>query len=340
MNMSSIRVGVVVSAALLAALWLGSCTAGNPEESGQTAQPQDAGKQVVAKVNGVPVYAADLNLGLTRLQQKEISGGQTGELKSEEVLREEALQLLIENELLFQEAQRRGFTAAREAVDEEMAAIAGQFPGPATFEKALAQMSVTREDLWRDLERAHTVERMVESAIEPGVSVNAEEVRAYYDANPGLFTDPERIHVRHVFLRVDPSTTEEQKAEMRRTLEGLRKRALQGESFEALADQYSQDPRAGKGGDLGYLTRGQLAKDFEQAVFALQAGQISGVVSSTYGYHLVQAVDHQPQSSVSFEKVKDPLSGFLRRRKVDEAVNALAKELRDKAKISIPKKRK
>ena len=340
MSMRSIRVGVVVSAALLAALWLGSCKAGNPEDSGQSAQPQDAGRQVVAQVNGVPVYASDLNLGVTRFQQKSTSGGQQGAPESEEEIRAAALQVLIENELLFQEAQRRGFTAEKEKVEEELEAIEQQFPGPTTFEKLLAQMSVTREDLRRDLERAQTVERMIESSIKPGVSVSPEEARAYYDANPRLFTDPERVHARHIFLRIGPDTTEGQKQEMSRTLEGLRKRALQGESFEALADQHSQDPNAGKGGDLGYLARGALSKEFEQAVFALKAGQISGVVKSVYGYHLVQAVDHQPPSQVSFERVKDSLMGFLRKRKVEQTVAALAKELRDKAKISIPKKRK
>jgi peptidyl-prolyl cis-trans isomerase C len=317
---------------------LDSCSAGEKKAAQEAlAVP---GQEIVARVNGAPVYASDVNLGATRLRQKGTFNAPEKEPKSEEQLREEALQVLIENELLFQEARRRGFTAAQEAVEQEMAAIAGQFPGPATFEKALAQMKITKEDLRRDLERAQTVERMVESAIEPGIGVSSEEVRSYYDANPQMFTDPERMHIRHILLRVSPSTTEEQKAEMRRTLEGLRERVLKGESFEALADQYSQDMRAGKGGDLGYMSRGQLAKDFEQSVFALQTGQLSGVVSSPYGYHLIQVLDHQPPTLVSFERVKVPLAGFLHRSKVDEAVSALARELRDKAKIAFPKKRR
>jgi peptidyl-prolyl cis-trans isomerase C len=325
-------------AALAIAVLLGSCSAGKKKAAQEAlAVP---GQEIVARVNGAPVYASDVNLGATRLRQKGTFNAPEKEPKSEAQLREEALQVLIENELLFQEARRRGFTAAQEAVEQEMAVIAGQFPGPATFEKALAQMNITKEDLRRDLERAQTVERMVESAIEPGIGVSPEEVRSYYDANPQMFTDPERMHIRHILLRVSPSTTEEQKAEMRRTLEGVRERVLKGESFEALADQYSQDMRAGKGGDLGYVSRGQLAKDFEQSVFALQAGQLSGVVSSPYGYHLIQVVDHQPPTLVSFERVKGPLAGFLHRSKVDEAVSALAKELRDKAKIAFPKKRR
>jgi len=329
-----------LAAALATLLVLGSCSAGRSERPEPAADPEVAGKQIVAQVSGVPIYASDLNLAVTRFQQTLTSGGQEEQPKSEEELRNAALQVLIENELLFQEARRRGFTAAPEAVEEEMTAIEGQFPGPTTFDKALALMSVTREDLRRDLERAQAVERMIETAIRPTVSVSTEEARVYYDANPARFTDPERVHVRQVFLQVGPDTTEGQKAEMRRTLEGLRSRALQGESFAKLADQYSQDPNSGEGGDMGFLSRGKLAKDFSKTVFALKDGEISGVVSSIYGYHLVQAIEHQAPSQVSFERVKESLTGFLVRRKLDQTVSALAKELREKAKISISKKRK
>jgi parvulin-like peptidyl-prolyl isomerase len=329
-----------VCSALAAILVLGSCSAGKPARPEPAGEPEADGKQLVADVNGVPIYASDLNLAVTRLRQKQTSFGRQEQQQSEEELRDEALQVLIENELLFQEAQRRGFKAAPEAVEEEMKVIEGQFPGPTTFEKTLAQMNVTREDLRRDLERAQAVKRMIETALRPTVSVSPEEARVYYDANPSRFTDPERVRIRQIFLRVGPGTTEEQKAEMRRTLEGLRSRALRGESFATLADQYSQDPNSGEGGDLGFLVRGHLAKDFEQAAFALKDGEISGVVSSAYGYHLLQAIERQSPAQVSFERVKEPLAGFLARRKLDDTVSALAKELREKARISIPKKRK
>jgi hypothetical protein len=139
-----------LAAALAAIVLLGSCSANRserPEPAGNPGAEAEAdGKQVVAQVNGVPIYASDLNLAVTRFQQTLTSGGQEEQPQSEEELRDAALQVLIENELLFQEAQRRGFTAAPEAVQEEMTAIEGQFPGPTTFDKALALMSVARED--------------------------------------------------------------------------------------------------------------------------------------------------------------------------------------------------
>jgi peptidyl-prolyl cis-trans isomerase C len=333
---------VVLSALFLAAFLLGSCSARKPAEPAAPAEPVDPGKEIVAQVNGVNIYAADLNLGVTRYQQKLASAGQEPDTEKEGEYRAAAaaLQTLIENELLFQEAQRRGFTAVKERVDEELAAIAGQFPTQPMFEKALAQMNLTPEDLRRDLEHAQSVKRMIETSIEPGVTVSAEEVRAYYDANPRLFTDPERIRARHIFLRIVPDTTEDQKAEMRRILEQLRQRALRGESFAELARQYSQDKVAKEDGDLGFIARGQVAKDFETTLFALQPGEISGVVTSVYGYHLIQAVEHQPAALVSFARVEKSLTEFVRKRKVDEAVTRLTQELRDKAKISIPQKSK
>jgi hypothetical protein len=171
---------VRLAPALVTLLVLGSCSAGGsgrPEPAGNPGSEAEAGgKQVVAQVNRADLRF-DLNLAVTRFQQTLTSGGQEEQPQSEEELRDAALQVLIENELLFQEAQRRGFTAAPEAVEEEIAAIEGQFPGPTTFDKALAQMSVTREDLRRDLERAQAVERMIETAIRPTVSVSPEEAR-------------------------------------------------------------------------------------------------------------------------------------------------------------------
>ena len=333
--------GLIVAIAFLpAALLLGSCSARKPAEPAAPAGPVDPRTEIVAQVNGVDIFASDLNLAVTRQDQGLAYGGPEPESKGEDDYRAAAvaLQTLIENELLFQEAQRRGFKADKQTVEQELAAIAGQFPLESMFEKALAAMDVTKEDLRKDLEHAQSVRRMIETTVEPGVKVSAEEVRAYYDANPQLFTDPERVRTRHVLLRIVPGTTEEQKAEMRRTLEGLRERALAGEPFGELAKQYSQDKVAKEDGDLGFIARGQVTKDFETALFALQPGEISGVVTSMYGYHLIQGVERQPATLVSFARVEKPLAEFLRKRKVDEAVTRLTQELRDKATISIPEK--
>jgi len=324
--MKNKKIVFFLAVGLPATLLLGSCSS------------EEATKAVVAKVNGAPIYATDLNLGVTRYQQSLAAGGREPNLEEEAEHRAAALETLIENELLFQEAERRGFAAEQQAVDEELATIAGQFPSARMFEEALAQMGISREDLHKDLERAQCVRKMIASSIEPEVVVSAEEVRAYYDGNPRLFLEPERIRARHILLKITEDATEAKRAEARRTLEDLRRRALQGESFAELARKYSQDPAADDGGDLGYFSRGQMVSSFEEAAFALPIGGISGVVSTPFGYHLIQLVDRRPPTPLAFERIQASLTQFLQQRRVDEEVKALTRKLREKAKIKVYKK--
>lgn len=307
----------------LGALLLGSCSVGQ-EETG-----------AVARVNGQHVYEADVNLALARQEQSAMSAGEEADPTSEAEHREAALQTAIENELLFQEAKRRGYAAQAQEVEEQLRSIGAQFPVAQMFDEALSQMGLTREDLRRDLERAQSVQNMIEKSIEPEITVSPEESRAYYDGNPELFTDPERVRASHILIMVGPEAPEADKAKARQTLEGLRARVLRGESFAELARSHSEDPSAGNGGDLGYFARGQTVDSFEQAAFALQVGQTSDVVVTPYGFHLIQLTDRQAAAPVSYERVQESLSGFLRQRKINEAVVELARQLREKAKVKV-----
>lgn len=308
---------------VLGAMFLGSCSVGQ-EETG-----------AVARVNGQHVYEADLNLALTRQEQSLMSGGEEPDPAKEAEYRERALQATIENELLFQEAKRRGYGTEAQEVEEQLRSIGAQFPAPQMFDEALTQMGLTREDLRRDLERAQSVQKMIEESIEPEISVSPEEARAYYDDNPELFTDPERVRASHILIMVGPEAPESDKAKARQSLEDLRARVLRGGSFAELARAHSEDPSAGNGGDLGYFARGQTVASFEQAAFALEVGEISDVVVTPYGFHLIQLTDRQVATPVSYERVEESLSGFLRQRKTNEAIAELAKQLREKAKVKI-----
>jgi peptidyl-prolyl cis-trans isomerase C len=167
------------------------------------------------------------------------------------------------------------------------------------------------------------------------VSVTAEEARAFYDTNPELFTEPEQVRARHILLQVQPEGGEVAVEQARSTLEELRRRALAGEEFAALAQQYSQGPSASAGGDLGYFGPGEMVEPFERAAFALQVGEISGIVISPFGYHLIQLVDRTVPSVVEFEQIASQLALYLKEQKVGESVSDLTRELRSKAEISI-----
>lgn len=317
----------VAAAAVSVALLVASCSA------------KQAGGEVAAKVNGAPIYATDVALAVTRTQQEAALTGQEPDPAKAAEDRAAALDVLIQNELLFQEAARLGYQADAAGVEETLASIASQFANAGKFDEALAQMGISRDVLRRDLERAESVQKMIEQTIEREVVVKAEEVRAFFDSNPQLFVDPEQVRARHILILLGEDATEAARAEARRTLEGLQRRARQGESFEALAQKYSQDPSASEGGDLGYFYRGQMVGPFEEAAFALKVGEVSDVVATPFGLHLIQLVDRKPEGQLPFDRVEVSLTQYLHRQRVDEAVDALVRQLRDKAKIKIYQKK-
>ena len=91
--------------------------------------------------------------------------------------------------------------------------------------------------------------------------------------------------------------------------------------------------RRGRGGDLGYFTRGQMVKPFEDAAFAMKPGEVSAVVETKFGYHLIKVTDKKPETTMSYDDVKERLEEFLKQRKMQEEINVYVKRLEETAKI-------
>jgi len=292
---------------------------------------------IVATVNGSPIYASSLDMEMVRYEQLLLDEGDAeGAANPERMgrVRAAALEKLIDTELLYQEAVRAGHQASEQAVDEQLGGLIGQFESEERFEEALAELGIQREDLRRDLEHSLAIQGFVDNDIGPAVEVSVQDARAYYDSHPELFTEPERVRARHILLQV-PSEGGEAAEQARRTLEELRGRVLAGEDFGALAEQYSQGPSAPAGGDLGYFGRGEMVEPFDRAVFALAVGELSGVVVTPFGYHLIQLVDRTEASLVEFERIAAQLVPYLEDQRIGDRLASLTRELRGKADISI-----
>lgn len=324
--------GLAMLVISIAVLTMGSCAR------------KEADGEIAARVNGAPIYASSLDMELVRYEQQLLERGEIGDSgepgnRLDPVrmgrFRAGALEKLIDTELLYQEAVRRGHKVAGDAVDEQMGSLSAQFESKERFEEALAELGIKRRDLWRDLAHSMAIQEFINEEIEPTVSVTAEETRAYYDTHPELFTAPERVRARHILLRVSADAGEAAAQQARGTLEELRRRALAGEDFADLAQQYSQDPSASAGGDLGYFGPGDMVEPFERAAFALEVGGISGIVITSFGYHLIQLVDRTAPSTVEFEQIASQLALYLEDQRIGEAVTGLTRELRSKAEISV-----
>jgi peptidyl-prolyl cis-trans isomerase D len=167
-----------------------------------------------------------------------------------------------------------------------------------------------------------------------GVEVTAKEIENYYQTNPEKFIQPKRIKVRHILLKADPKDAEGM-TKARQKAESIREEASKGKDFSRLAKQYSEDPGTkDRGGELGFISKGQVVPEFEEAAFGLKTGEISPVIQTAFGLHILKVDEIQEQKTDPLDKVKGQIQTFLQTRQAreiahdeaDQAYGAAVKE--------------
>ena len=293
------------------------------------ASPED----VAVLVNGQPVFIWEVGLLLPQITNELRSQGV--EPKGEMVIRR-ALGRAIDNRLLQQEAERRGLEADPERVQEKLDDLAADAGGRGALEAELIKSRITYEQLRSTAIQSDLIRTLVESESASDVGVTDAEIETFYNENPQLFSGPDRIHTRHILFRVGPDATPAEREAARGRAEAAGERALAGEDFAALARELSEGPNADKGGDLGFTARGQMVKDFDDAVWELEVGQISDVVESKLGYHVVLVEEKIPGRKVPIDEVRGSIEQMLIQQRTMETLAVLLTELKRTAVIVEP----
>jgi parvulin-like peptidyl-prolyl isomerase len=281
------------------------------------------GTAVAANVNGEVIYSSDLEREVAALaRQYNIDLNSENGRKQRAEINKIVLDQVIEQRLILQEARRLGAEATTQQLDEAMTGIKRNFPTPAEFEMALAQRGLTEAAL-RDRLRTNITVQNVAAKVSTA-TVTEEEIQKQFQANRAQYDKPEQVHVRHILVESD--------AEARFALARLNR----GEKFEDLARQLSKDPGSKEqGGDLGFVSKGQLVPEFERAAFALQRpGELSPVVKTQYGYHVIQFVARTAAQPAVLETVRNQIRRELLGKKQEADFQAWVKQLKVKAKIT------
>jgi peptidyl-prolyl cis-trans isomerase C len=148
-----------------------------------------------------------------------------------------------------------------------------------------------------------------------------------------MFKRPEEIRASHILIKVDPKSDESQKADSYKKISEIQVKVQQGGDFAALAKEFSQGPSNVKGGDLGFFKRGQMAKPFEEAAFALAPGEVSGIVETRFGYHLIKVFEKNPETISEYGAVKDRLKQSLEQKEVQKQMEVYLEGLKSKGKV-------
>jgi peptidyl-prolyl cis-trans isomerase C len=246
------------------------------------------------------------------------------------------LDVLVGRELLYQKSVSDGIGPSQEEVDEVMGGMRGPFPTEEAWQAQLTAQGTTEAGLRSTVQRNLSIDKVIERAVALESQVGDVELKAYYDENPNEMQRPEEVRASHILLRIPDGATEEQKGAARAKAESVLAEIKAGGDFAELARQHSEDPAsAANGGDIGFFRRGMTDPSFEAAAFGLGLQKTSGIVESSFGYHIIMATGRHEAGLIPFEEVSERLREFLKQRKGQESLQALVNSLKATAEIQI-----
>jgi peptidyl-prolyl cis-trans isomerase C len=178
------------------------------------------------------------------------------------------------------------------------------------------------------------VRSLIEQKISPSIQISDEDVALFYADNPEMFKNDAQVHARHIITAAGADADADTVAKARAKAETAHKRALAGEDFAELARELSEGPSAPEGGDLGFFSREQMVPAFADAAFALEPGQISEVVRSGFGFHVIKVEEKRPAGTLPLDEVSDHLQSLLEQQKTGEEVAKMVEALADTATIT------
>ncbi len=297
------------------------------------AEEKKPSKGKVAVVNGAVITREVFNREVSRVQIQEFK--KRGSLSDSQLaeINKKVLENLINRELLYQESQKNGIKVNENAVNERLMTIKKRFPGEAEFKNALSRINHTEETLKPMLKQGMTIQRLVEEQFAKKVKISDKEIKSYYKDNPNLFKQPGQVRASHILIKVDPHADESKKAKARKELEKIQHKLQKDEDFTSLAKEFSQGPSSAKGGDLGYFGRGQMVKPFEDVAFTLKPGEVSDIVETKFGYHLIKVVDKKPERTIAYEEIKGRIEQHLKNEEIQKRVSLYVEKLKENATV-------
>lgn len=262
---------------------------------------KDDSKTAVATVNGTDITKAQLYDKLVE------AGGKA------------TLQNLITTTLVDQEAKKANITVTDEDINTEIADLTKQFGGEEALNSALAQSSMTLDDLKKQMPLQVEIRKLVE----PKVTVTDEDISKYFEENKASFNQEEQVRASHILV------------ETKEEADAIVKQLKDGADFATLAKEKSADTGSkDNGGDLDFFKRADMVAEFSDAAFALKVGETSGAVKTDYGYHIIKVTDRKEAHEYTLAEKTDEIKKTLTAKKVSEMSSSWLEELTNNAKIT------
>ena len=330
---------------LMTALAAEAQIASHATNSAQPAQPAASSATAfqltdkpVAKVNGAVLTDRDLLREMLAIFP--YAGQHNGFPKAQEAsIRQGALEMIIFEELVYQEAGRRRLTVSPERISHAEAEFRKQFHSPDEYQQYLQmEMHGSRQVLRKRIERSLLIEQVLKTDVDDKSAVSLAEIKAFYDKNPARFEKPESFDFQSISILPPPKPTADAISKNRKRAEDTLRQAQATKTYQEfglLAEKISEDDFRVNMGDHRNVSRDKLPPQFVKAAVAMQAGQVSGVIQIENAFTIFRLNAHNPPQKQSLANVKNDVRTELQKSKYERLRSNLAKSLRAKAKIEI-----
>ncbi len=294
--------------------------------------------RIVAIVNEDVISLTELNEALVPYENQIRNLGYPPEKEREAryQLRERLLNQLIDEKLAEQEIREAGIRVEKEEVDATMERIKkNRYLDDETLREELAEDGLTLEELRENIRKQILRAKLVTRKVKSKIVITDQDVKAYYESNVDTRKDENILSLRHILMRVPPGAIPENTAAVRERMETVLSKLEAGESFEALAERYSESTFAGPGGMLGEFSEDSLAPAIRNAVSDLSPGEHSGIVTTPQGLQILQVASCGGGDGESPEEAYPKIKEKLYNEIVNERFQTWVDSLREKAHIKI-----
>ena len=272
--------------------------------------------KTLATVNGIKITKKDVNIYMEFLKNQNPDSIPPENDPQFKVLQENILDSIIVLKLLEEYGKQNGFSVTEKEISDEYDKLVKNYQSEAEFEKDLKAKKVTKEFLEEQISNQLLRDKIFNKET-ANVVVSDAEIKKYYDDNDETtFKVPEQVRVSHILIKFNipegQQLNDSIKNEAKVKISDIEKQLAEGGDFAELAKKYSEDTvSAPNGGDIGFVSKGQTVAEFEDVAFKLEVGEVSPIVETYYGYHLIKVTEKKDSYIKSFDEVRDTIESYL-----------------------------
>lgn len=288
--------------------------------------------KVIVVVNGETITQSELDAACQVMRQK-LETKFTGSAITKELEkgRKEILNRMIEEKLILSAAKKKKIEVDDKEVEEKMRDVKSRFGSEDKFYEILKDEGVSVNELKQNYADQIRVARMVEVEVRKKILVTPADIAEYYKVHKKEFREPEQVRLKNILIKPGENLSDDEALALAEKVLGFLKA---GDNFDELALKYSKGPNADMGGDLGFARRGQMLKQIEDVVFELNAGDLSGVIKTSLGYHIFKVEEKRPERVKEPSEVKDEIEKVIFAEKGKKQYDSWIEQLKKDSYIS------